>query len=118
MAIDTAHLTPTKPNPSLLQQGKNLGCMLSAAMRILVRKITHSNQHRVTFAGQAMMAEYNIKNSTVIVTYDSGADRHYLSKKGRKLVGLQVSSWVGWQSATLWTPPRVFTRPLLRQLVT
>ena len=24
----------------------------------------------------------------------------------------------GWQSATLWTPPHVFTRPLLRQLVT
>jgi hypothetical protein len=29
-----------------------------------------------------------------------------------------ASSWVDWQSATLWTPPHVFTRPLLQQLVT
>ena len=90
VAIETLHLTPTKPNPSLLQQGKNLRHMLSAATRRLVRKITHSNQHRVTFAGQAMMAEYNIENSTVMVTYDSGADGHYLSKKDRKLVGLPI----------------------------
>ena len=47
--------------------------MLSAAVRRLVQKITHSNQHCVTFVGQAMVAEYNIKDSTVMVMYDSGA---------------------------------------------
>jgi hypothetical protein len=62
VAIDTAHLTLTKPNPSLLQQGKNRGRMLSAATRRLVRNMTHSSKHCVTFMGQAMMAEYNIKN--------------------------------------------------------
>jgi len=55
VAIDTAHSTPTKQNPSLLQHSKNLGRMLSAATRRLVRKITNSNQNRVTFAGQAMV---------------------------------------------------------------
>ncbi len=40
VAIDTAHLKPTKPNLSLLQQSKNLGRMLSAATCRLVRKIT------------------------------------------------------------------------------
>ena len=29
-----------------------------------------------------------------------------------------ASSWGGWQFATLWTPPRVFTRPLFWQLAT
>ena len=29
-----------------------------------------------------------------------------------------ASSWGAWQSTTLWTLPRVFTRPLLQQLVT
>jgi hypothetical protein len=91
VAIDTAHPKPTKPSPSLLQQSKkNLGRMLSAATRRLVRKITNSNQHCVTFAGQAMVAEYNTKNSTVMVTYDSGADGHYLSEKDRKTVGLPI----------------------------
>ncbi len=88
--IDTAHLTPTKPKPSLLRQGKNLCCMLSAATCRLVRKITNSNQHRVTFVRQAMVAEYNIKNSTVMVKYDSGADGHYLSEADRKNVGLRI----------------------------
>jgi hypothetical protein len=90
VAIDTAHLTPTKPKPSLLQQSKNLGRMLSAATRRLVRKIANSNQHRVTFAGQAMVAEYNTENTTVMVTYDSGADSHYISERDRKKVGLPI----------------------------
>ena len=64
--------------------------MLSAVTRRLVRKITYSNQQRVTFAGQAMMAEYNNKNSTVMVTYDSGVDGHYLNGKDRKSVGLPI----------------------------
>jgi hypothetical protein len=90
VAIDTAHSTPTKPKPSLLQQIKNLGRMLSAATCRLVCKITNSNQHRVTFAGQAMVAEYNTKNTTVTVRYDSGADGHYISERDRKKVGLPI----------------------------
>jgi len=90
VAIDTAHLKPTNPNPSLLQQSKNLGRLLSAATRRLIRKMTNSNQHRISFAGQAMVAEYNTKNSTGMVTYDSGADGHYISEKDRKAVGLPI----------------------------
>jgi hypothetical protein len=90
VAIDTAHSKPTKPSPSQLQHSKNHGRMLSAATRSLVRNITNSNQHCVTFAGQAMVAEYNTKNSTVMVTYDSGADGHYISEKDRKMVGLPI----------------------------
>jgi len=90
VAIDTAHSKPTKPSPSLLQQSKNLGRMFSAATRRLVRKITNSNQHHVTFAGQDMVAEYNTENSTEMVTYDSGADGHYISEKDRKTVGLPI----------------------------
>ena len=90
VAIDTAHSTSTKPQPSLLQQSKNLSRMLSAATRRLVRKITNSNQHRVTFAGQAMVAEYNPEDTTVMITYDSGADGHYISEDDRKTIGLPI----------------------------
>jgi len=82
VAIDTAHSKPTKPNPSMLQQSKNLGRMLSAATCRLVRKIT--------FVGQARVAEYNTENTTVMVTYDSGADGHNISEKDRKTVGLPI----------------------------
>jgi len=90
VAIDTAHSTPTKSEPSLLQQSKNLDRMLSAATCRLVHKITNSNQHRIMFAGQAMVAIYNIKNSTVMVTYDSGADGQYIREADRKTAGLPI----------------------------
>ncbi len=45
----------------------------------LVRNIIKSNQHRVMVAGQAMVAEYNNEDSTVMVTYDLGADGHYIT---------------------------------------
>ena len=90
VAIDTAHSKPTKPSPSLLQQSKNLGQMLSAATHSLVRNITNSNQHCVTFAGQAMVKEYNTENSKVMVSYDSGADGHYISEKDRNTVSLPI----------------------------
>ena len=90
VAIDTAHSTSTKQNPSLLQHSKNLGRMLSAATRRLVRKLTNSNQNRVTFAGQAMVAEYNPEDTTVMITYDSGADGHYISEDDRKTIGLPI----------------------------
>ena len=90
VAIDTAHSKPTKMSPSLLQETKNLSRMLTAATCRLVCKITNSNQHPVTFAGQAMVAEYNTENSTVMATYDSGADGHYISENNRKTVGLPI----------------------------
>jgi len=37
-----------------------------------------------------MVAEYNTKNTTVMVTYDSGVDGHYISEKDRKTVGLPI----------------------------
>jgi hypothetical protein len=86
VSIDTAHSKPTKPNPSLLQQSKNLGRMLSAATRQLVHKITKSNQHRVTFAGQAMVAEYNTENTTVMVTW--GGRSLHNAKDGMSLRSL------------------------------
>ena len=37
-----------------------------------------------------MLAEYNTKNTTVMVTYDSGVDGHYISEKDRKTIGLTI----------------------------
>ena len=37
-----------------------------------------------------MVAEYNDKNAKVLVTYDLGANGHYLSKKDRRTLGLPI----------------------------
>ena len=36
------------------------------------------------------MAEYNDEDATVLVTYDSGADGHYISEKDRQKLGLPI----------------------------
>ena len=89
--IDAAHSTPIKPKPSILQQSKNLGQLISASTRRLTQKITNSNQHHVTFAGQAMVAEYNDEDATIlVVTYDLGVDGIYISEKDRQKLGLPI----------------------------
>jgi hypothetical protein len=59
--INIAHLIPTKRKTTLLQGSKNLGQLISKLTHRLIGKITNSNQHRVTFARQAMVAEFNNK---------------------------------------------------------
>jgi hypothetical protein len=50
----------------------------------------NSNQHRVTIAGQAMVAEYNDEDAAILVTYDSGADGHYISERDRQKLGQPI----------------------------
>jgi hypothetical protein len=90
VTIDAIHLTPTTSKPSILQQSKNLGQLINASTRRLIQKITNSNQHRVTFAEQAMVAEYNDEDATILVTNNSGADGHCISEKDRHKLGLPL----------------------------
>ena len=90
VTIDAAHSAVTKKQPSLLQRSKNMGRALSATARRLVRKVTNNNQKHVTFAGEATVANYNKEDAAVLVTYDSGADGHYISEGDRKRMGLPI----------------------------
>jgi hypothetical protein len=58
VAIDTAHTTPTQHKPSLFQQSKNLGKLLSALTLGLGRKITNSNQCHIMITALTIVAEY------------------------------------------------------------
>ncbi len=90
VAIDSAHSMATKIRPTLLQRSKNLVRTLSAATIRLVQKITNNNQRHDMFARQAMVAEYTKEEAAVLVTHNSGADRHYISKDVWKKLGLPI----------------------------
>jgi len=90
VTIDAAHSIHTMTKTSLLQQSKNLSRSILALTHRLVRKITNSNQHHITFARLAIVAEYNNKDAAVLVIYDLGADGHYSSEKDRRKLGLPI----------------------------
>ena len=90
VTIDAAHAVGTKKQPSVIQRGKNFGRAPSESAHRIVRKIINNNQPHVTFAGQATEATYNKEEAAVLITYDSGADGHYMSDGDRKKMGMPI----------------------------
>ena len=90
VAIDKAHLAENKKQPSLLQLGKNVSRALSATARRLVRTVVKRATKHVRFTGQPTTAVYNKRDAAVMITYDSGADGHYLREGDRKQLGLPI----------------------------
>ncbi len=66
MAINAAHTKRGTPNIGLAQRGRDAAYSLGSAFKCMIKKI-NKNKH-ISFA-------------TVMVTYDSGADGHYISEK-------------------------------------
>ena len=77
MAINAAHTKRGTPSISLAQRGRNAAYSLGSAFNRTIKKI-NKNKH-VSFATHPVM-----------VTYDSGADGHYISKKDRHNAGLPI----------------------------
>jgi hypothetical protein len=68
MAINAAHTKRGTPSIGLAQRGRNAAYSLGSAFNCRMKKI-NKNKH-VSFA-----------THTVMVTYDSGADGHYISER-------------------------------------
>ena len=81
IAIDAAHKYQ-EHQPSIIQQGRNAGYRISTA----VRRATQSNKantNRVRFASQHSIRTFHSNKASVFITYDSGADGHYISERDR-----------------------------------
>ena len=91
ITINSAHSAnhQTKPKPELIQQGKNVGYALDTTVRRLVQKFTRNNQ-QVRFAHKPTVARFHKKEQTIMITYDSGADNHYMSESDRIRLGLPI----------------------------
>jgi hypothetical protein len=77
MAINDAHNKRGTTRIGFPQRGRNAAYSLSSAFNRTIKKL-NKDKH-VSFATHLVM-----------VTYDSGADGHYISEKDRRIAGLPI----------------------------
>eukprot|EP00804_Cyclotella_cryptica_P010972 CCRYP_016689-RA/>CCRYP_016689-RA protein AED:0.31 eAED:0.36 QI:0/0/0/1/1/1/5/0/1039 len=88
-AINNAHTRTSKPAVSLLQASKNTGYALATNIRRTLHKCLPAVPH-VTFQAQAHVRHFHPNTSEPMITYDSGADGHYLSEADRHTAKLPI----------------------------
>eukprot|EP00804_Cyclotella_cryptica_P013008 CCRYP_002333-RA/>CCRYP_002333-RA protein AED:0.42 eAED:0.42 QI:0/-1/0/1/-1/1/1/0/258 len=88
-AINNAHTRTSKPAVSLLQASKNTGYALATNIRRTLHKCLPAVPH-VTFQAQAHVCHFHPNTSEPMITYDSGADGHYLSEADRHTAKLPI----------------------------
>ena len=89
VTIDAAHAATDQTKTTILQRVINVGHAISTETGHLLHNITCDSKH-VQFKRKHKIATLYENYNATILTYDSGADRHYLSKKDRKKVGLPI----------------------------
>ncbi len=88
MAINAAHTKQGTTSIGFAQRGCNAAYSLGSAFNRTIRKI-NKNKH-VSFATHNRVHKYSSNEQPIMVTYDSGADGHYISKKDQRKAGLPI----------------------------
>ena len=87
LAIANAHDYRPKPTVGMWQYGCNITNKIKSAFNQTMKSINKTKQ--VRFKPQHTVSLIK-DNSVVMITYDSGADGHYISEKDRKAAGLPI----------------------------
>jgi hypothetical protein len=87
-AINTAHTKRGTPSIGLAQWGCNAAYSLGSAFNRTLKKI-NKNKH-VRFATSNKVHKYTYNKQPIMITYDSRADGHYISKKDQRKAGLPI----------------------------
>jgi hypothetical protein len=87
-AINSAHVKNNKPAIGLAQRGHNTAYSLGTTIGRSLKKI--SNNKHVRFAKNNKVHLFDKAETPIMVTYDSGADSHYISKKDHRKAGLPI----------------------------
>ena len=87
LAIDDAHDYLTKPTVGMWQYGCNIANRIKSAFNQTLKSINKMKQ--VRFSPQHNVRIIN-DNNVVMITYDSGADGHYISEKDRQAARLPI----------------------------
>ena len=82
VSIDATHTATAKSQPSLLQQGRNLSYKMGTSLRKAIQHLQYTNQH-VQFKKNNKITTFYHDDTASMITYDSGADGHYISKRDR-----------------------------------
>ncbi len=88
LVIDSAHINSNKPAIGLTQRSCNAAYSLGMTISQTFKKIS-INKH-VRFAKHNKVHLFSNTETPIMVTYDSGADGHYISKKDRRKAGLPI----------------------------
>ncbi len=87
-AIDSAHVKNNKPAIGLAQHSRNTAYSLGTTIGRTLKKI--SNNKHVRFAKNNKVHLFDKAETLIMITYHSGADGHYISKKDRRKAGLPI----------------------------
>jgi hypothetical protein len=79
VAINTAHTKRGTPSIGLAQWGCNAAYSLGSAFNRTLKKINKNKHVRFTTSNEVHKYPYN--EQPIMITYDSRADGHYISKK-------------------------------------
>jgi hypothetical protein len=88
MAINAAHTKRGTTSIGFAQRGRNAAYSLGSAFNRTIQKI-NKNKH-ASFATHDREHQCRSNEQPIMVTYDSGADGHYISKKDRRKAGLLI----------------------------
>jgi hypothetical protein len=96
-AINSAHVKNNKPAIGLAQHGCNTVYSLGTTIGRTFKKI--SNNKHIRFAKHNEVHLFDKAETPIMITYDSGANGHYISEKDRCKAGLPIiqksTRWVG-----------------------
>ncbi len=87
-AINSAHVKNNKPAIGLDQCSCNTAYSLGTSIGRTLKKI--SNNKHVRFAKNNEVHLFDNAETPIMITYDSGANGHYISKKDRRKAGLPI----------------------------
>ncbi len=89
MAIDSAHAQRDQPTIGLAQCGQNMAYRLGFAFNQTIKKL-NKNKH-VSLAKQNKVHLFNSTSTpSIMLTYNSGVDGHYISEHGQCKAGLPI----------------------------
>jgi hypothetical protein len=86
--IDSAHVKNNKPAIGLAQRGHNTAYSLGTTIGRTLKKI--SNNKHVRFAKNSKVHLFDNAEIPIMITYNSGANGHYISKKDCRKAGLPI----------------------------
>ena len=89
VTINAAHTATDKTKTKILHRVRNMGNAISTETRRILHIITCDSKH-VQFRRKPTFATFYDNEKSTMLTYDSGADGKYLSKKDRNKLGLPI----------------------------
>ena len=89
VTIDASHTAAYKNNTKILQMEEHVANTISTETRRIINNIKRDGKHVKFRRNPTIATLYNDDDATML-TYDSGADGHYLRKRDRKKLGLPI----------------------------